>query len=138
MEQAPKGGGTSSKRGYGYCALLRLSPCIQKCPLWLSLCIINALLTGCHALKVPFSWTLYHALLGAMPFWGLGETLYDISTCDLSPERNPEKHGRPMKSNAVQLGLGSSRPESNRPGSSWPGPKLSLVGMCLIKRDYSA
>ena len=35
-----------------------------------------------------------------------------------------------------QLSLGSSRQVSSRPGSSRPGPILSLVGMCLIKKEF--
>ena len=31
----------------------------------------------------------------------------DISTCDLSPDGNPEKHGRPMKS-AIGLDVGDN------------------------------
>ena len=41
----------------------------------------------------------------------------------------------PPTTNAGQLGLGSSRPEPSRLGSSRPGPILSLVGMCLIKNS---
>ena len=40
-----------------------------------------------------------------------------------------------LKRNAGQLCLGSSRPESSRTRSSRPGPILSLVGMCLIKKS---
>ena len=30
---------------------------------------------------------------------------YDISTCDLSPDGNPEKYGRPMKSAIARFNL---------------------------------
>ena len=33
----------------------------------------------------------------------------DISTCDLSPDGNPEKYGRPMKS-AIKGGVGAVKP----------------------------
>ena len=34
----------------------------------------------------------------------------DISTCDLSPDGNPEKYGRPMKSAIEQLSVTDESP----------------------------